>query len=350
MVHAMWMLVGLGFDKRPLRQINMLRVAQIIFRALHSLIFAERSARSLFAQNVMHGMQRAVRAQHDYPFFRLAVAEIANPPKRAGHFLVVNFVHSGHTHALTQEFVGLGISSVGEQHRVMVGPRVYPPPPKNFIRIDERGSRVDGKLQVISDGRHLYAPGHQTPNNQTGPKDANQPGYQRVVNTCFHRRSKVFSDFIPDAYLRSGYRAVQQIIYRRKVTSPLIRHTRKDQWRQRCGAHDHPRNFEIHAVRAHQQQTHQRSIHRVVPDKRGENAPTQHYDSGHDADNPYFDSARVTGLLWIRTVQKALGSLNSEIISRLNAGMSVGWRLLTKLPSSTTSLSTHFAPALRRSS
>jgi hypothetical protein len=47
---------------------------------------------------------------------------------------------------------------------------------------------------------------------------------------------------------------------------------------------------------------------------------------------------------------RALGSANSESISRLNAEMSAGWRLLTQLPSRTTSLSTYLAPALRRSS
>jgi len=41
---------------------------------------------------------------------------------------------------------------------------------------------------------------------------------------------------------------------------------------------------------------------------------------------------------------------NSLIISRLNAGMSAGLRLVTRFPSTTTSWSTHSAPALRRSS
>src|SRR5262249_26242311 len=40
--------------------------------------------------------------------------------------------------------------------------------------------------------------------------------------------------------------------------------------------------------------------------------------------------------------------LNSASISRLNAGMSSGLRLVTSWPSTTTSLSTQFAPALRR--
>lgn len=43
-------------------------------------------------------------------------------------------------------------------------------------------------------------------------------------------------------------------------------------------------------------------------------------------------------------------SPNSAIISRLNAGMSLGCRLVTKLPSRTTSLSTQLAPAFRMSS
>jgi hypothetical protein len=43
-------------------------------------------------------------------------------------------------------------------------------------------------------------------------------------------------------------------------------------------------------------------------------------------------------------------SANSEIISRLKAGMSEGWRLLTQFWSCTTSSSIHCPPALRMSS
>ena len=41
---------------------------------------------------------------------------------------------------------------------------------------------------------------------------------------------------------------------------------------------------------------------------------------------------------------------NRLIIARLNAGRSSGWRLVTQLPSSTTSRSTQLPPALRTSS
>ena len=52
-------------------------------------------------------------------------------------------------------------------------------------------------------------------------------------------------------------------------------------------------------------------------------------------------SPRLHGLLRAR--------LNRSIIARLNAGMSSGLRLDTRLPSTTASSSTHSAPALRRS-
>ncbi|MDQ1408227.1 MAG: hypothetical protein QOG55_3856, partial [Acidobacteriaceae bacterium] len=77
----------------------------IIFRALRGFIFAERGSGRVLTQNMMYGMQRAIRPQHHREFFRLAVAKIANSPKRPRRFLIVNFVRSGHTHALTQEFV-----------------------------------------------------------------------------------------------------------------------------------------------------------------------------------------------------------------------------------------------------
>ena len=180
-IHAMRMLVGLGFDQRPLRQIDVLRVAQIIFCAPHRLIFAERSARSIFTQNVMHGMQRAVRTQHHREFFRLAVAKISNFPKRPRHFLIVNFVHSGHTDALAQEFVRHRIGGIGEQHRVMIRPRVDPAVAKNFIGTGERRPRINRKLQVIADSRLFEAPRQQTPNHQARRKNANQARRKRVV-------------------------------------------------------------------------------------------------------------------------------------------------------------------------
>ncbi len=42
--------------------------------------------------------------------------------------------------------------------------------------------------------------------------------------------------------------------------------------------------------------------------------------------------------------------LNRSIIPRLNAGISLGWRLVTQLPSCTNSRSTQLPPALRMSS
>src|SRR5690606_30349472 len=51
-----------------------------------------------------------------------------------------------------------------------------------------------------------------------------------------------------------------------------------------------------------------------------------------------------------RPAQRAAAVWKTRSISRLNAGMSSGLRLLTSLPSTTTSWSTQWAPALRRSS
>ena len=51
----------------------------------------------------------------------------------------------------------------------------------------------------------------------------------------------------------------------------------------------------------------------------------------------------------MRRAADATASANKRIISRLNAGMSSGFRLVTRRPSVTTSLSTQVAPALLRS-
>ena len=70
-------------------------------------------------------------------------------------------------------------------------------------------------------------------------------------------------------------------------------------------AHEGAGDPAVEIRRAHQGKSYQEGVHGVVPHQRGQDAPAQHHQSGHDADGAHFDAANVGRLLRIIGVQEA---------------------------------------------
>src|ERR1700740_2141599 len=112
------------------------------------------------------GMKRPVGLEDDRVFFRLAIAKITHAPKRAGDLRRVDFVQTGNSAMLPQEFVGHGIGCVYE-HRNMVK-RLWKETSreKDFVGTRPRCLGIDGKLQVIAKRWLFQAPGDAAARDQ----------------------------------------------------------------------------------------------------------------------------------------------------------------------------------------
>ena len=130
------------------RWMRLSELASIRFHWLRSSFFTSRKYFSAFASASsllseapgafsaslwLKASQRTVGLQLDRKFFRLAVAEIAHLPDRAGHFGGINFVQARDAHALAKKFVGDGVGEVREDSRRAIRVRIEAALAHNFI-------------------------------------------------------------------------------------------------------------------------------------------------------------------------------------------------------------------------
>src|SRR5712692_8669803 len=169
-------------------------------------------------------------------------------------------------------------------------------------RLDRAG--VHRELEIIADGFWLQPPRKQSADNQTQRQGSELPRRESAIapRRCgcrngLRRRSR--RDF------RSRSRAIEQVFNRLKPAPRKIGNRRKQQRRGRSQGDHHARSFEIQAVRTHQEQPDQRSIHGVMPNQRRKNPPPQHHQPGDNSEQPDLDPANVRRLLGIVAVEKA---------------------------------------------
>src|SRR2546427_8941347 len=111
-------------------------------------------------------MKWAVRLQNDREFFRLAVAEIANPPEPNRNLSRIDRVDCRDTDALPQIFIRVRIGIFDEYHGVVVRIWIEAPLAHDLVSARSSRARIDGKSQVFGDGRRLESPSQCTANKQ----------------------------------------------------------------------------------------------------------------------------------------------------------------------------------------
>src|SRR5215472_1918842 len=303
MVDTMRARFGVRFEKCPLTQIQPSFLAQILLRARHCFFLLERRASRVFSNFVLQRKKGAVRLEFDGELLGLAIPEITRLPKRSRHLGGVDFVDARDSHSFAKEFVRHRIHDIREDHGAFVRTRIHSAPSEDLVRLGARGLRINGEFQIIANGFRLQAPNDKRPGNQARRENRHHFGGQCVIAARRDGRS-AGRRRQGQVQVRRRSSAIPPLLVRFESTANEAGNAGENKRRKGRGGDHHARYLEIKTIRAQKKKTHERSVHRVVPDERRQNAPSQHHDSRNNTNQPDLDASDIGGLLRIVAVQK----------------------------------------------